>query len=180
MGYRIGSLASLPIIHGKSLYVFVLGRRMWHGGLLEEIEKNFNRLAKEIGPKGAIVMGHDGVDLSYELVDALYDNGPDGIQEIIIDGDSRDGAILILGGHPESIKKNDLVLYSPLEHLNAHFGGVQQFLSELCDFAEKPNEKFINKFHEPEDGVFTRIMKILELKPNFFGIGINLNALAAR
>lgn len=42
-------------------------------------------------------------DLSYELVDALYNNGPDGIQEIIIDGDRRGGAILVLNKHPSKI-----------------------------------------------------------------------------
>lgn len=180
MGYRIGKLASLPTIEGKSLYVFVLGQRMWHGGLLEIIDKNFNRLAKEIGPKGAVIMGHEGVDLSYELVNAMYDNGPDGIQEIIADGNSGDGAILILGEHPNSIQKNDMVLYAPLAHLDANFNGLQQFLSELCEFANNRNADFINKFHEPNDGIFTRVMSILELKPNIFGIGINLNALVAQ
>jgi hypothetical protein len=147
---------------------------------LEEIKNNFDLLAKEIGSKGAVVMAHNGADLSYNLINEMYNNGPDGIQELIADGDSGDSAILILGEHPKSIGKNDLVLYSPLAHLEASSGGLQKFLSELCDFSDNRNDAFIGRFHEPADGVFNRIMKILELKPNFFGIGINLNALAAQ
>lgn len=180
MGYRISELASLPTIEGKFLYVFVLGKRMWSGSLLEYIDKEFSRLAKEIGPQGAVVMGHEGQDLSQQLVNALYENGPDGIQEIILDGNSGDGAVLILGEHPNNIQKNDLILYSPLAHLDKIFGGLPHFLSALCDFANDRDPGFITKFHEPNDGVFERAMNILELRPNFFGLGINLHALAGQ
>jgi hypothetical protein len=160
-----------------TLYVFVLGSHQWNHGGLEKISSNFDKLAKEIGPKGAVVMGHDGHDLSYELVDALYNNGPDGIQELIMEGDRRGGAILILNKHPSQINNNDSVLFSPIDLLEKRAGGIDKFLTELCEFSSKPNKRFVKLFKTHNTGKLGRFLSVVDLKPNIAGIGININAL---
>jgi len=177
MGYRIGRLANLPIINGMTLYIFVLGSHQWKHGGIEKISDNFDKLAKEIGPQGAVVMGHDGFDLSYELVDALYNNGPNGIQELIIDGDRSGGAILILNKHPSQISDEDPILFSPLDLLEKRAGGIDKFFTELCEFSRKPNENFGELFVKHKKGFLGRLFSFVELKPNVAGIGININAL---
>ena len=177
MGYRISTLGSLPILPGKDLYVFVLAGNHWQGGYLETITSNFDKLAKELDSDGAIIMGHDGIDLSYEVVDAMYSNGPDGIQELIIDGNRRGGAFLILSKHPSEISKTDTVLFAPLDEIRQSAGGFDQFLSELCEFSKKRNKHFLRHFRSKDDGVLKRLLKVVELKPNIAGVGLNLNAL---
>lgn len=179
MGYKVGSLASLPVLNGKTLYVFVLGTFQWEGGGIEKIAKNFDRLAKEFGPNGAIVMGHEGIDLSYELVKAMYDNGPDGIQELIIDGNRNGGALLVLDKYPSEISKDDPVLFSPLDRLENRAGGIDKFLNELCQYAAKPNDDFLKLFATHRKGVLGRLLSVIDVKPNIAGIGINVNALLA-
>lgn len=177
MGYRISTLGSLPILPGKNLYVFVLAGNHWRGGDFETITENFDKLAKELGPDGAIVIGHDGVDLSYEVVDAMYSNGPEGIQELIIDGNRKGGAFLILSKHPSEISNTDTVLFAPLEQIKRSAGGFDQFLSELCEFAKNRNKAFLRHFRSADDGWLKKVLRVVELKPNIAGIGLNLNAL---
>lgn len=177
MGYKVGSLASLPIINGGMLYVFVLGNIHWKGGGIEKIAQNFDLRAKELGPRGAIVMGHEGVDLSYELIQAMYDNGPDGIQEMIHDGNRHGGALLITNKYPTEIEKTDPVLFAPIDQLEKRAGGIDRFFNELCEYARKPNEDFIRLFSIQQKGFFGRLLKVVDLKPNIAGIGLNLNAL---
>ncbi len=112
MGYRISTLASLPVIPGKTLYVFVLGAPVWDGSLMHQVEKNFAKVAKGIGLKGAIVMGHEGVDLTSELMHAAK-NGPPGFQRLLSSAEAGEGAVLILGAHPQELGPDDMVLRMP-------------------------------------------------------------------
>ena len=66
-GYRVSSLASLPVLPGKDLYVFVLGNVTWDGGLLQTVEDNFAKVAANIGSKAAIIKGHEGLQLSWSM-----------------------------------------------------------------------------------------------------------------
>jgi hypothetical protein len=71
MGYRISTIANLPIIPNMKLYVFVLGERCWEGGFSSIIEKNFAKLAKNLGRDAMLVTAHEGIDLGHELIDAV-------------------------------------------------------------------------------------------------------------
>ena len=77
MGYRIATISNLPVIPEMDLYVFVLGNYEWKGGYREIIERNFSRLAKNLGSKAAIIVGHDGTNLSSELIQCLHNRLPD-------------------------------------------------------------------------------------------------------
>lgn len=173
MGYRISTLASLPVIPGKTLYVFVLGAPVWDGSLMHQVEKNFAKVAKGIGLKGAIVMGHEGVDLTLELMDAAK-NGPPGFQRLLSSAEAGEGAVLILGAHPQELGPDDMVLYASLEGLEDRFGSLSVFFTALCDFAGRRDQTFLERF-QAGDGPIDRLLEVVDLKPNFFGIGVNLN-----
>lgn len=173
MGYRISTLASLPVIPGKSLYVFVLGAPVWDESLMQQVEKNFAKVAKGLGPKGAIVMGHEGVDLAYELIDTA-ENGPVGLKQLLANGEAGEGAVLIVGAHPAELGPDDLVLYATLEELETRFGSLSVFFTALCDFSERHDETFLKRFQSGQTSI-DRLLDVVDLKPNFFGIGVNIN-----
>lgn len=175
MGYRICSLASLPAIPGKDLYVFVIGVQFWDGSLLKQVEDNFAKIASKISPTGAIIMGHEGVNLIPDLMTVAKD-GPPGFLELLAGlsvGVGYEG-ILLLGAHPKELKKTDLVLYAPLKELESNFGSLGNFFSELCAFSQTKDESFLSKFKSTETPLDVA-MKSLDLKPNFCGIGVNIN-----
>jgi hypothetical protein len=49
MAYMLSSLAELPVDSDVNFYIFVINGG-WSGGTSEIIERNFARIAQEIGP----------------------------------------------------------------------------------------------------------------------------------
>jgi predicted CopG family antitoxin len=107
----------------------------------------------------------------------MYCNGPDGIQELIIDGNRKGGAFLILSKHPSEITKNDTVLFAPLEKIRRSAGSFDQFLSELCEFSKNRNIEFLRHFRSEDEGRLKKLLRVVDLRPNICGVGLNLNAL---
>ena len=181
MGYKISSLKSLPVIPGIDLYVFVLGHHNWAGGYAEIIESNFSQIARHLGARGAIVAGHDGInlgkDLVHELSNAALSNRT--VREFVEKGESLGLSILLVGAHPSQLSDNDLFLLAPIEQIEKNFGSLDQFFTELCEFSEKREISFLDKF---EDQAVAKgsLSDFFELKPNMFGIGINFNAIIER
>lgn len=172
MGYKISSLQSFPLIPGIDLYVFILGRNMWNNGWRKNLEDNFNKIAKEFGPTAAIVAGHDGVDLVYELTELAKNNTN---LSRVLELEQREGTyLLLLGSHPSEISEKDLMLLVNEEQIKKSFGNMDVFLDELCQFAQTRNEKFLTKF-ENKNEITKDILDVVDLKPNFFGFGVNIN-----
>ena len=82
--------------------------------------------------------------------------------------------MLLLGAHPRELNEEDLILYAPLSEIDTKFSELEIFFDELCRFAIDKNESFLRRFEEKNDGINNYIGAI-ELRPNFFGIGININ-----
>lgn len=181
MGYKISSLKSLPVIPGIDLYVFILGQHKWAGGYSEVIENNFSKLAQHLGKRGAIVAGHDGVklgrELSHELSNAALSNKI--VHDFVGKGESLGLSILLVGAHPSHLTDNDLFLLAPIEQIERSFGSLDQFFSELCEFSENRDTTFLEKFEERAK-TGGGISDFFELKPNMFGVGININAIINR
>ena len=179
MGYKISSLRSLPVIPGIELYVFILGQHNWAGGYAQIIEDNFSAIAKKLGEKGAIIAGHDGVELAKELPHLLSESALKNktVHNFVSSGESLGLSILLLGAHPSKLDENDLFLLAPIEQIDKQFGSLDQFFSDLCNFAEERNHTFLEKFEEQQDAGFNNYF---ELKPNFYGIGVNINAIINR
>ena len=171
MGYKIATLASLPVIPGKSLYVFVLGASAWDGSLMQQAENNFAKIAEEIGPSGAIVMGHKGVNIMLELA---AENGPPGFDRLLSNANDGEGAVLIVGAHPKELRPDDLVLYATLDGLTKRFGSLSVFFTALCEFANKRDKAFLKRFRSGQNTI-DRLLDVVDLKPNFYGVGVNIN-----
>lgn len=176
MGYKISTIKNLPVIPEIDLYVFVLGNYEWQGGYREIIERNFNRLAKNLGPKAAIVAGHNGINLSNELIQCLCNRLPDYklLENLVHKTEHAGTSLLLLGAHPKELKETDLILYAPLSEIDIKFNGLEIFFDELCRFAIDKNESFLKKFEEKNTNI-NDYLGAIELKPNFWGIGLNIN-----
>ena len=172
MGYKVSSLRTLPVIPGIELYVFILGRNIWASGWRKELERNFNKLARELGSSAAIVSGHDRTNLIIELMESARENNNLSIAQALERQDET--CLLLLGAHPSELSDDDLVLLINEEHIQSRFGNMEVFLDELCEFAKNRNESFLEKFQE-EKLLTDDILGVIDLKPNFFGFGVNLN-----
>lgn len=172
MGYKVSGLNRLPIVPGVDLYVFLLGKRIWDGSLRGIIERNFSTLAEELGPSAAIVAGHGGSDLTKDIVEAAGENSK--VRSLVEAGERGGGGILIMGAHPLELSDDDLVLYAPLNDLAGRFGTLDGFLDGLCRFADDRDPEFLSKF-ECKDSISDLAAQVVDLRPNLFGIGININ-----
>ena len=151
----------------------------WQDDFRREFSDNFKPLSVEVGPGKLVVIGgnpqefYNSVFLRY----ALYLQGYESERFPL-------PALLIADRHPEEIKVidgeiNAKVMLFPLEEKYLRPGSVSAFLRELC-FALKSEEA--NKVLERLDksGIQKQwgwINKYFELKPNFFGFGINVNGI---
>ena len=176
MGYRIATIENLPVIPGIDLYVFVLGNYECQGGYRETIENNFSKLAKNLGHKAAIVAGHDGINLTNELTRCLHERLPDYrmLESLVRKADNSGTSLLLLGAHPNELTEEDLVLYAPISEIDMKFNELEIFFDELCRFAVDKNESFLKRFEEKNTKIVD-CLEAIELKPNLFGIGININ-----
>lgn len=180
MGYRVSSLVKTPKVPGIELYVFIVGDVRWKSGFTKELMDNFDSLAHKLGEKGAIVASHDGNDLTEDFsghFSSLAHKNQD-INELL--ASSKGVGLLLTSAHPEDLTEDDTVVYSPVELLHEHFGSLEYFFNELCDFAKSGDSAFVEKFKEAKGGKIQEAIEILDINPNFFGFGLNLNPLKRR
>ncbi len=126
MGYALSSDANLPVEEDVNLYIFMLGSPGWHGDLYEIVERNFDNIAREIGPNAVIVKG------------------------------------LVANYFPEDVRDR--------------FGSFDAFFDSLTAFAKRKNDEFLERFEDTRSLV-SQGLDVVDLKPNFFGFGVNINAL---
>jgi hypothetical protein len=170
MGYMLSSLAQLPIDDEVDLYIFVINGG-WRGGSHEIIEQNFSKLAEEIGPRAVIAKGFNkswSSDVSRKYLgkdhSELFGLLP---------------ALLITDTHPDQLTDQSMRLLIPLKDANAKFGNFDTFFDSLTKFAREKDTDFLEHFHEKEESEKSA-WNMLELKPNIWGIGININEILER
>tara|TARA_B100001059_G_C17769183_1_gene547396 strand:- start:67 stop:633 length:567 start_codon:yes stop_codon:yes gene_type:complete len=177
MGYRVSCVNKIPKIPGIELYAFVVGDIEWDIGFAQKIMDNFSQLARKLGESGAIIAPHDGLDLTEELsenVNRLAHKNKD-VQDFLSNSHRNGVGLLLMSAHPDDLNQYDLLIYSPLELLEQRFGTLEQFFNELCEFAKTKDESFKAKFIDSKSGLVSETADMVDLKPNIFGIGINLN-----
>jgi hypothetical protein len=165
----LSSLGSLPIEPGIDFYVFVVDGH-WKGGLIQVVNDNFERIAREIGPKAIIAKGFEESLFSDEVCEKYLGKG---YQTIL----HKTPALLITDSHPSKLTSDSTRLFVPLEEVKERFGTFDKFFNLLVQFVRNRNEEFLNQFKKRETLVG---FDIVELKPNFMGVGLNLNALIDR
>ena len=77
------------------------------------------------------------------------------------------------------LSEKSLRLLIPLRDVEARFGGWNQFFALLADFVQLKNDEFIRRFEQKSEAA-EAANRIVDLKPNMFGIGVNLNEVIDR
>ena len=171
MGYMLSSLGNLQIDDNVELYIFVVNGG-WHGGLYDSIEKNFAQLARSIGPAAVIAKGFEEGLWSQEICQKYLGKDYQSLFDFL-------PALLLTDTHPDMLRDESLRLLIPLREAQDEFGDIEAFFRALSRFATTKDPEFIDRFKEQKDFI-DEGLRIVDLKPNFMGIGVNLNALIER
>jgi hypothetical protein len=168
MGVVSAGLFNLPDSNYE-YYIFILGGNAnWKGGVLESIFDNFDHLAKEVGPKSVILKGLNPREWTEEIVNTYFES-VESVETLI-------PAILVTDSSPNRVNKDSLRILIALNEIENKFKSIEIFFDLLTDFTNKRNNNFVEYAKENINWV-TEFNKVVELKPNFNGVGINLNAL---
>jgi len=171
MGYMLSALGNLPVEDDVSLYIFVISGG-WEGGRDELIERNFSKIAQRIGPNAVIARGFNETEWTGEIARTYLGQDADELWQLL-------PALLLTDAHPGSLTDGSLRLLIPLRDAEERFGGLDVFFRALSDFAVDRDPAFLERFHDRTDLVEAG-NSVVDLKPNFFGLGINLNELIRR
>ncbi len=138
MGYKLSSLLSLPLETDVSFYIFSIGDEVWEGGLQELVNKNFDKLALEIGPQNIIV---GGLEFGFhgEVVEKY-------LGKCYKDLKNELPALLITDTHPEELNKDSMRWLIPLEKARDNYGRIDRFLSDLVDFVQRKSDNLVTMF----------------------------------
>lgn len=170
MGYVLNALASLPVDDRVHFYIFAINGQ-FREPLYEMVENNFFEIAKSIGRNAVIAIGTDKESFSTSVAERYF--GEDIARGRFLD---MLPALLITNDHPDKLTRGSARFVIPLREAESRFGGWHQFFSLLSQFVRGESDEFIRRF-ESADGVIDKLNKVVQLRPGFFGIGVNLNQL---
>jgi len=174
MAYILNELANLPVDDNVHFYIFVVNGQ-FKEPLNEMIQSNFSSLGKSIGSNAVIAAGTDAKEFTTQVA-----------RKYLGEGNSDDSftqslpALLITNAHPDKLTKESVRLVVPLRDAEKRFGDWSQFFKLLTAFVRGENRDFLDKFESKEEDSMDVGNKILHLKPNLFGVGINVNELLDR
>lgn len=166
MGSYIGSLVELPVHPGVKFYLFVINGD-FPGPYFAALGRHFPEIAKNIGKDGLITGGY-GPEFSAEVVGTYLgkDIKEPAFQALL-------PALLLADARPNEITEHTLRLLIPLKRAAEKYGDLETFLRILAAFIRKPNKQFLRRFEERSNW-FRIIGQIVEIKPKFMGISINV------
>lgn len=170
MGYLLNQLSNLPVDENINFYIFVVNGR-YRDPLYDIIQNNFFQIAREIGNNAVVAMGTDSKAFTTSVARKYLGDGNSdaSFTEIL-------PALLITNDHPDNLHADSLRLIVPLKHAEQHFGNWHQFFDSLAQFVRGENDEFARRFEDKGD-LLDAGNKVVLLQPNFFGLGVNVNAL---
>lgn len=171
MGYALSSLGNLPVQDNISLYIFVVSDG-WKGELQDAIEQNLMELAHRIGQNAVIAKGFDPEMWSQQVCNKYLGKTAQTMTNIF-------PALLLTDAHPNQLTEHSLRLLVPLRDAQQRFDGIENFFHALAEFALNQTPSFLSRFEE-KPSLGSKAWSVLELKPNFFGFGINIKEVLAR
>ena len=171
-GCMISSLGNLPIDDNLRFYIFMIGGNAWAGSINEIILNNFENIAREIGPNASIVKGFEEPFWSDEVIEKYLGKKYSNIVSYL-------PALLITNAHPQKLTEDSLRLLIALREIKSNFSDFDAFFNSLVQFIRYGDSSFLLKFDDRANTVDT-IMDAIDIKPNFFGLGININNLLKR
>lgn len=170
MGYVLNQLSNLPVDDNINFYIFVVNGQ-YRDPLYDVIHANFVQIARDIGNNAVVAMGTDSKAFTTSVARKyLGDGNSDASFTALLP------ALLITNDHPENLNADSLRLIVPLKHAEANFGNWHQFFDSLAQFVRGENDGFARKFEDKGD-LLDASNKVVLLQPNFFGLGVNVNAL---
>lgn len=173
MGYVLNELANLPVDDNIHFYVFVVNGQ-FREPLYDMVEQNFMEIARSIGNHAVIAVGTDKKQFTTSVAKTYLGEGNTDSTFL-----AMLPALLITNDHPEKLNSGSLRLVVPLRNAEERFGGWQQFFTLLSSFVRGESDEFLGRF-QSEENLLEAANKVVELKPNFFGFGININELIER
>lgn len=135
MGYKLTSLVNLPIDERVDMYIFAIGGDLWEGGLAELVHRNFDQLAKAIGPR-AIIVGGLTDSFHGEVVERYLGEQYKSLKNMM-------PALLITDAHPDKLTKESMRLIVPLKEAHKRYEIIDRFLSDLAAFARGEDDSLL-------------------------------------
>lgn len=169
MGYKLSSIVHLPFDDTVEMYVFSIGDRLWEGGLGEVVHKNFDNIARAIGPK-AIIVGALEEEFHGEVVEKYLGRHYQDLKNLM-------PALLLTDAHPESLTPQSLRVLIPLREANEHYKTIDDFLADLAAFARGDSDLLLKRLEaapKPEDVVDAIVRVNIPIVPGI--VAVNLNA----
>lgn len=167
MGYLLNSLGNLPIDDSVTFYIFVVNGQ-WQEQLYGMMDQNFGAIAKSIGDKAVIAKGLSSAEWTSEIARVYLGAEHEKLFKTL-------PALLLTDSHPSKLTPASLRLIVPLRDVEERIGGWPRFFELLSSFARGESEEFLTRF-KAKDDKFDALNRVIDLKPNVFGVGINLNA----
>jgi hypothetical protein len=169
MGYKLSSLVHLPFDDSVDMYVFSVGDRLWEGGLGEVVHKNFDGIARAIGPKAIIVAGLEQ-EFHGEVVKRYLGRNHHDLKNMM-------PALLITDMHPDRLTDSSLRVLVPLREAHKHYKVIDDFLADLSAFVRGENDQLLKTLEAAPsaDDVADSIVRInIPVIPGV--VAVNLNA----
>ncbi len=168
MGYKLSSLLRLPFEEDVEMYVFSIGDKLWKGSLHELVHKNFDNLAREIGPNAIIVEALQN-DFHGEVVEKYLGKHYDELKNDM-------PALLITDSHPDALGPDSLRILIPLGDVHQHYPAVDHFLSDLATFVRGDSDVLLKRLEEgikPLEAAGEIIRISIPVVPGFVAVNLN-------
>jgi hypothetical protein len=171
MGFLARTIARVPTT-GYQWYVVLL-EDDWDDELREELRRNFATLARRAGPEALVVRGLDPRDFSRSIYQAYQLEGPTRLPAILVSDLSPAEA----EANPDRRAKAVTVVF-PLGGRGSRLKGIPELLEKVVQALH--DEQAVEAIRRLDSRTIKerwKWLKYVELKPNFAGMGINLNAI---
>ncbi|EGQ8922570.1 hypothetical protein GJ207_23855 [Vibrio parahaemolyticus] len=168
MGYKLTSLANLPLSEKVDMYVFLIGGDQWQGGIDEIVKTNFDKLATDIGAN-AVIVGALTEDFHGQVVDKYLGQKCEELIESL-------PALLLTDTHPDNLSEDSMRLLLPLAKVQDVYPVVNNFLTDLASFARGESDSLLKALEQQVNAsdIANDVVKFnLPVIPGFVSVNLN-------
>lgn len=168
MGYKLTSLLNLPFDPRIDMYVFSIGDGLWEGGLSDIVHRNFDRIAKQIGPR-AIIVGALEESFHGEVAEKYLGRNAHELKNFL-------PALLITDTHPDKLGPDSLRILIPLQKAHERYKVIEHFLSDLAAFVRGESDSLLKQLEDvptPLEIVDDIVKVNLPIVPGVVAVNLN-------
>jgi hypothetical protein len=122
------------------MYVFSIGDGLWEGGLSDIVHRNFDKIAKEIGPR-AIIVGALEESFHGQVVEKYLGRNAQELKNVL-------PALLITDAHPDQLGPDSLRILIPLQKAHERYKVIEHFLSDLAAFVRGDSDTLLKQLED--------------------------------